>query len=192
MSTINIIALTAVLLSFAAYLFIQPRLKARPTAYGQPIVEEETDAELSQSQVWTVVHQLSPSLSTNNLQSQFVVDSQQVEIALPTDEREQIQAVLQALKQKMNADTSQNQSFWPEVLGVPDVYLSDFGNNQAMVILNFPLTQDVDISIHQEEALRASIVATLEKNNINNNLWLINDELRPFFLRHIALQTDLQ
>lgn len=204
LSTLNIIALTAVLLSFAAYFYIQPRLQARPTSYTQTILQDDSVSELVAAQPWLVVYELNPSPVFSNTQQRFAIDSQQISLNLSEDNVERIQAILAALKNRMSSEVlcansaeacSQvlsKKSIWPEALGIPEVFLSNFGSAQEIVILNFPLASDIQISIHQEEALKTSITETLNRNNIANSLWLINDEPRPLFLQHIALQTDLQ
>ena len=211
MSTINIAALTILLVTIAGYLYIQPKLQARPASYSQAILQDDSLDELVDARPWLVVYEMNPSPVFSDNQQRLALDSQQVDMKLPTDESKRIQAILQALKIRMspdgcsaeNAATGQcseveasnsptTQSFWPDVLGIPEVFLTDLGGGKTTVILNFPLEGEVQITVQQEEALKASIAETLLQNNINNSLWLINDEAQPLFLQHIALQSDLQ
>ena len=207
MSTLNITALTALLITIAVYFYVQPRIQAAPESYSKTILQDNSPEELLEARPWLVVYQLNPSPVFSNNQQRLALDSQQVDMKLPKDEAKRIKAILQALRERMLLNTSlnsgidpnlvgnvngTNQSFWPEALGIPEVFLSDLGSGKDTVILDFPLEGDVQVNIHQEEALRASILETLNRNNINNNLWLINSEAQPIFLRHIALQTDLQ
>ncbi len=198
MSALNITALTALLITAAAYVYVQPRLKAAPESYEKTILQDNSADELVESRPWLVVYQLNPSPVFSDNQQRLAIDSQQVDLSLPKDEGKKIQAILAALKERMRLQTSVNssvngmsQSFWPDALGIPEVFLSDLGSGKDTVIFDFPLQEDVQITIHQEEALKASILETMSRNNINNSLWLMNSEARPIFLRHITLQTDL-
>lgn len=199
MSTLNITALTALLVAIAAFLYVQPRLQANPTSYNKTILQDDSQAELLEERIWLVVYQMNPSPLFSNDQPRLAEDAQRVDLSLPQNASERIQGILKALKTQMsltaacaNASTICNDSFWPDALGIPEVFLSELGNNGGTVILNFPLDTNVQLSIQQEEALKVSIVETLDRNNINNSLWLINDEARPLFLQHIALQSDLR
>jgi len=199
MSTLNITALTALLVTLAVYLYVQPRFQARPTSYSQTILEDNEVEELVKSRPWLVVHKLNPSPVFSDNQQRLAIDAQQVEMELPKDEGKRIQAILTSLKNRMsistvcaNSTTPCVENHWPDALGVPEIFQSNLGNSQSTTILNFPLQADVEITVQQEEALKASITETLSRNNINNSLWLINDEPRPIFIRHIALKNDLQ
>ncbi len=82
---------------------------------------------------------------------------------------------------------------WPQVLLVPQAFVTSFVSGKPIVILNFGLSYPIEVSVGQEQALLDSIRETLNRNGLNAGAQitkihiLINGEANPTFLGHVAL-----